>query len=134
MESQTASPTDHAGGIINTESNVSRFDRWVEFGSGIADGGIGVDALINEQLNPATDEAAGVAGDPNPDLVGSVSGNVSDNGNWGADGFGRITQVQIDGNAAVAVPQGGSVTVYWSETGAYLGTAVAVIAAGRVAG
>jgi VCBS repeat-containing protein len=83
----------------------------------------------DEQIAPGIDEAAGVAGDPNPDLGASVIGNVSDNGNWGADGFGRISQVQIGGNAAVAVPNGGSVTVYWSQTGVYQGTTAAGAAA-----
>ncbi|HEY0918757.1 MAG TPA: hypothetical protein VGD93_06040, partial [Devosia sp.] len=57
-----------------------------------------------------------------PDLTDVVSGNVSDNGDWGADGFGRITQFAVGANAAVAVPAGGSVTVYFDQAGAYLGT------------
>src|SRR5690606_32790280 len=57
-----------------------------------------------------------------PDYAATVSGNVSDNGAWGADGFGRITQFAVGANAAVAVPAGGSVTVYFDQAGAYLGT------------
>ena len=57
-----------------------------------------------------------------PDLTDAVTGNVSDNGDWGPDGFGRITQFAVGANAALAVPEGGSVTVYFDQTGAYLGT------------
>ena len=57
-----------------------------------------------------------------PDYAATASGDVSDNGAWGADGFGRITKVAVGANAAVAVPEGGSVTVYFDQAGAYLGT------------
>jgi len=74
----------------------------------------------DEQLNPPTDES----NDANPDYGKVVTGDVSDNGNWGADGFDRITQIKV-GNVTVNVPNDHNhhdVTVYWSQTGVYQGT------------
>jgi hypothetical protein len=71
----------------------------------------------DEQLSGGIDESD----DATPDYTATVTGNVSDNGSWGADEFDRITQIQVDANTAVGVPDGGSVTVYFSQTGDYQG-------------
>ncbi len=72
----------------------------------------------DEQFSPATDESDNF---PFPDYTNVVTGDVSNNGNWGADGFDKITTIKVGDNAAVTVGSGG-VTVYWSADGTYLGT------------
>jgi hypothetical protein len=49
--------------------------------------------------------------------VGSLSGTIVDNVNWGADGFGEVTGFNVGGTAFAA----GS-TVFWGQNGAFLGT------------
>jgi hypothetical protein len=49
--------------------------------------------------------------------VGSLSGTIVDNVNWGADGFGEVTGFNVGGTAFAA----GS-TVFWAQNGAFLGT------------
>ncbi len=69
----------------------------------------------DEQKSGGIDEP-----DAHPDYTDVVTGDVSNNGNWGADGFDKITTIQVGNNQVVNV--GHDVTVYWSQTGAYLGT------------
>jgi hypothetical protein len=71
----------------------------------------------DEELNPATDEPD----DATPDYTAVATGDVSNNGNWGADGFGAVTKFQVGTNTAVAVPGDGSATVYFAQDGSYLG-------------
>ncbi|MFQ6538239.1 MULTISPECIES: beta strand repeat-containing protein [Aphanothece] len=74
----------------------------------------------DEEISPGIDEANDAGG--GVDYGSVVSGDVSDNGNWGADEFDELTQVQVSGQSAVAVPTGSSVTLYWNQTGTYQGT------------
>src|SRR5574343_2032569 len=69
----------------------------------------------DEQKSGGIDEP-----DAYPDYTDVVYGDVSNNGNWGADGFDKITMIKVGDNPAVDV--GNGVTVYWSQTGVYLGT------------
>ena len=71
-----------------------------------------------------TDEAAGVAGDPTPDLTNVVSGNVADNASWGADGFDGLTQIVVSGvtGGSTVALTGTSTTVYWNQSGEFTGT------------
>jgi hypothetical protein len=78
----------------------------------------------DEQLTGGIDEST----DATPDYTATVTGDIKDNGNWGADEFGKVTQIQVGTNTAVAVPVGGT-TVYWSQAGLYLGTSSAGAAA-----
>lgn len=49
--------------------------------------------------------------------VGSVTGTIVDNVDWGADGFGEVTGFNVGGVSFAA----GS-TVYWGQDGTFLGT------------
>jgi len=55
------------------------------------------------------------------DGVGHVDGNIVNNVNWGADGFGSATTVSVGGVDFTIAPEG-STTVYWSQEGTLLGT------------
>lgn len=59
--------------------------------------------------------------DATPDYESSFSSNVRDNGNWGADGFGKVTSFQVDNNTVVNIT-GSSKTVYFGQDGHYQGT------------
>ncbi len=81
----------------------------------------------DEQFNGPTDEddVPGV----DPDYSDQFTGSVADNGIWGADGFGRITEFTV-GATVVAVPNDAAgVTVYFSSAGAYEGTAATALTA-----
>ena len=82
----------------------------------------------DEQIVPGIDEA----GDATPDYTATATGNVSNNGPWGADEFAKLTQIQVGEAQAVVVPAGGSVTVYWSQAGVYQGTSATGAAANLV--
>jgi len=119
----TATITDYDGDTA-TDSQAIDISSYISFDDDIP-GTMTAEAnavVEDEEMSGGIDEAAGVAGDPTPDYTAQVTGNVSNNGNWGADGFGSITQFQVGANTAVNVPNGGSVTVYFAQDGSYLGT------------
>ena len=53
---------------------------------------------------------------------GHVDGTIVDNVNWGADGFGSVTQVNVGELGTFTVVAGESTTVYWAQDGTFLGT------------
>jgi T1SS-143 domain-containing protein len=88
-----------------------------------------VPELLSEDSVLVEDESLKEGNNEDDGGVGSITGTIVDNVDWGADGFGGVTALEV-GGASFAV---GS-TVYWGQNGAFLGTSGEGAAAALVVG